>query len=100
MKGLTSRLGKAGWLAGTVLRWTEVRLPSAGVGCRVPAVLSRLGLAFCKGVTSELVLRATLTFRKSLCSLVSVVVCEVHVGVGFGTVEESGVVVNGVAMVA
>jgi len=83
-----------------VLRWTEVRLPSAGVGGRVPAVLSRLGLACCQGVTPELVLRATLTFRKSLCSLVSVVVCEVHVGVGFGTVEESGVVVNGVAMVA
>jgi hypothetical protein len=66
----------------------------------MPAIKTRLSLASFEGVTPELVLRATLTFRKSLCSLVSVVVCEVHVGVGFGTVEESGVVVNGVAMVA
>ena len=88
---LTSRLGKASWLASTVLRWTEVRLPSASVSGRVATVLTWLSLACCEGVTPELGLRATITFRKPLCSLV---LREIHGGVGSSTVEDSGVVVH------
>ena len=48
----------------------ELRLPAACVNRRVPAVLTRLNLVCCEGVTPELGLRAMLTFRKSLCLLV------------------------------
>jgi hypothetical protein len=67
------------------------------MGGRVATVLPRLSLACCEGVTLEIGLCATLTFRKSLCL---VVLREAHGGVGFGTVEEPGVVAHEVAMVA
>ncbi len=97
LNGLTSRLGKAGWLASTVLRWTEVRLPSASVAGRVATVLTWLSLACCEGVTPELGLRATFTFRKPLCLLV---LRKVHGGVGSSTVEDPGVVVHDVPVEA
>ena len=69
------------------------------MGGRVATVLPRLSLACCEGVTLEIGLRATLTFRKSL-SRCLVVLREVHGGVGFSTVEEPGVVAHEVAVVA
>ena len=83
-----------------MLRRAKLWLPATSVDWCVSTILSRLGLACCQGVAIELGLRATLTFDETMCSLISVVVCEVHVGVGFSAVEEPGVVVNGVAMVA
>ena len=59
--------------------------------------MPRLSLACCEGVTLEIGLRATFTFRKSLCL---VVLREVHGGVGFSTVEEPGVVVHDVPVEA
>jgi hypothetical protein len=63
----------------------------------VPTVLTRLNLVCCEGVTSELGLRATLTFRKSLCMLV---LRKVHGGIGFSTVEDPGEVVHDVTVEA
>ena len=70
------------------------------MGGRVATVLPRLSLACCEGVTLEIGLRATFTFRKSPRRLCLVVLREVHGGVGFSTVEEPGVVAHEVAVVA
>ena len=80
-----------------MLRRAELRLPAACVNRRVPAVLTRLNLVCCEGVTPELGLRAMLTFRKSLCLLV---LRKVHGGVGSSTVEDPGVVVHDVPVEA
>ena len=86
--------------------WREVSCIVAASGAsvascvrepEVPAVLTRLNLVCCEGVTPELGLRAMLTFRKSLCLLV---LRKVHGGVGSSTVEDPGVVVHDVLVEA
>jgi hypothetical protein len=66
------------------------------MGRWVPTVLT-LSLACCLGKTTELGLRATLTFHETMCS---VVLCEIEGGVDLGPVEDANMVVHQEMMVA